>query len=47
MLHVGSALGLLIYFWRDWIKIITALFSGAPWMNVGDSGLLTGRSFAV
>jgi undecaprenyl-diphosphatase len=26
MLHVGSALGLLIYFWRDWIAIIRAFF---------------------
>ena len=26
MLHVGSAIGLLIYFWRDWIEIITAFF---------------------
>ena len=24
MLHVGSAVGLLIYFWRDWIAIIVA-----------------------
>ncbi len=24
MLHVGSAVGLLIYFWRDWIAIIRA-----------------------
>jgi len=24
MLHVGSALGLLIYFWRDWIALIRA-----------------------
>jgi undecaprenyl-diphosphatase len=24
MLHVGSAIGLLIYFWRDWIDIIRA-----------------------
>jgi undecaprenyl-diphosphatase len=24
MLHVGSAVGLLIYFWRDWIEIIGA-----------------------
>ncbi len=24
MLHVGSAIGLLIYFWRDWIEIIRA-----------------------
>src|SRR6267154_1931095 len=26
MLHVGSAVGLLIYFWRDWIEIIGAFF---------------------
>jgi undecaprenyl-diphosphatase len=27
MLHVGSAVGLLIYFWRDWIRIIRAFFT--------------------
>jgi undecaprenyl-diphosphatase len=27
MLHVGSAIGLLIYFWRDWIDIIRAFFA--------------------
>jgi undecaprenyl-diphosphatase len=27
MLHVGSAVGLLIYFWRDWIRIIKAFFT--------------------
>jgi undecaprenyl-diphosphatase len=26
MLHVGSAVGLLIYFWRDWVVIIKAFF---------------------
>jgi undecaprenyl-diphosphatase len=26
MLHVGSAIGLLIYFWQDWIEIIKAFF---------------------
>ena len=26
MLHVGSAAGLLIYFWRDWVAIIKAFF---------------------
>ncbi|MBV9424374.1 MAG: undecaprenyl-diphosphate phosphatase [Solirubrobacterales bacterium] len=26
MLHVGSAVGLLIYFWRDWVAIVTAFF---------------------
>src|SRR5580698_4976661 len=26
MLHVGSAVGLLIFFWRDWVKIIGAWF---------------------
>ncbi len=27
MLHVGSAVGLLIYFWRDWIVLIKAFFA--------------------
>lgn len=27
MLHVGSAVGLLIYFWRDWIALIRAFFT--------------------
>ncbi|HUB75720.1 MAG TPA: undecaprenyl-diphosphate phosphatase [Solirubrobacteraceae bacterium] len=27
MLHVGSAVGLLIYFWRDWIALIGAFFA--------------------
>jgi undecaprenyl-diphosphatase len=27
MLHVGSAVGLLIYFWRDWVAIIRAFFA--------------------
>src|ERR1700751_3108259 len=26
LLHVGSAIGLLIYFWRDWVEIIRAFF---------------------
>ncbi len=26
MLHVGSAIGLLIYFWRDWVEIVRAFF---------------------
>ena len=26
-LHVGSAIGLLIYFWRDWIRLIRAFFA--------------------
>ena len=26
MLHVGSALGLLVYFWRDWVAIVRAFF---------------------
>jgi undecaprenyl-diphosphatase len=25
-LHVGSAIGLLIYFWRDWVDIVRAFF---------------------
>jgi len=27
MLHVGSALGLLIYFWRDWVELVRAFFA--------------------
>jgi undecaprenyl-diphosphatase len=27
MLHVGSAVGLLIYFWRDWVAIIRGFFA--------------------
>jgi undecaprenyl-diphosphatase len=27
MLHVGSAIGLLIYFWRDWVRIIRGFFA--------------------
>ncbi len=27
MLHVGSAVGLVIYFWRDWVVIIKAFFA--------------------
>lgn len=26
MLHVGSAIGLLIYFWKDWVAIVRAFF---------------------
>lgn len=26
MLHVGSAVGLLVYFWRDWVAIVRAFF---------------------
>jgi undecaprenyl-diphosphatase len=26
LLHVGSALGLLVYFWRDWVQIVRAFF---------------------
>lgn len=26
MLHLGTALALLIYFWRDWVRLIGALF---------------------
>jgi undecaprenyl-diphosphatase len=27
MLHVGSAVGLLIYFWRDWVAIVGGFFA--------------------
>jgi undecaprenyl-diphosphatase len=30
MLHVGSALGLLAYYWRDWVQIVKAFFATLP-----------------
>ena len=30
MLHVGSALGLLAYYWRDWVAIVKAFFATLP-----------------
>ena len=29
MLHVGSAVGLLIYFWRDWVAIVKGVLRDA------------------
>jgi len=29
-LHVGSAVGLLVYFWRDWVVLIRAFFATIP-----------------
>ena len=29
-LHVGSAVGLLAYFWRDWVAIVRAFFATIP-----------------
>src|SRR5690349_20073976 len=29
LLHVGTALALLIYFWRDWWLLISSLFDGS------------------
>jgi undecaprenyl-diphosphatase len=29
LLHVGTATALLIYFWRDWVKIVTAVVGSA------------------
>src|SRR5438552_11159572 len=30
MLHVGTALALLIYFWRDWWLLLSSLLPGTP-----------------
>jgi undecaprenyl-diphosphatase len=30
MLHVGSAVGLLVYFWRTWVDIVKAFFATLP-----------------
>src|SRR6202161_260581 len=37
MLHVGSALGLLAYYWRDWVQIIRAFFRTLSKRRVEDS----------
>jgi undecaprenyl-diphosphatase len=36
MLHVGSALGLLFYYRRDWVEIISAFFRTLPKRRVDD-----------
>jgi undecaprenyl-diphosphatase len=33
-LHVATALALLIYFWRDWIRIITGLFTSIRYRRI-------------
>ncbi len=37
MLHVGSALGLLAYYWRDWVQIVRAFFRTLAKRRVEDS----------
>jgi undecaprenyl-diphosphatase len=37
MLHVGSALGLLAYYWRDWVQIVRAFFRTLVKRRVEDS----------
>ncbi len=37
MLHVGSALGLLVYYRRDWVEIISAFFRTLPKRRVDDA----------
>lgn len=29
MLHIGTAIALLLYFWRDWVELIAALFQSS------------------
>src|SRR6202034_2055189 len=36
-LHVGSALGLLAYYWRDWVQIVRAFFRTLAKRRIGDS----------
>jgi undecaprenyl-diphosphatase len=37
MLHVGSALGLLAYYWRDWVQIVRAFFRTLGKRRIDDS----------
>jgi undecaprenyl-diphosphatase len=36
MLHVGSALGLLAYYWRDWVQIVRAFLRTLPKRRIED-----------
>jgi undecaprenyl-diphosphatase len=41
MLHLGTALGLVLYFWRDWWAMLAALFGrGEPLAARAERGLL-------
>lgn len=37
MLHVGSAIGLLVYFWSTWVEIVKAFFATLPKRRVETS----------
>jgi undecaprenyl-diphosphatase len=37
MLHVGSALGLLAYYWRDWVQIVRGFFRTLAKRRIEDS----------
>src|SRR5215470_4394658 len=37
LLHVGTALALLIYFWRDWWLLLSSLLPGEPSSVRGES----------
>ncbi len=37
MLHVGSALGLLAYYWRDWVQIVRGFFRTLAKRRIDDS----------
>lgn len=30
LLHLGTAIALLLYFWRDWVNLLSALFTDKP-----------------
>ncbi len=42
MLHVGSALGLLAYYWRDWVQIVRAFFRTLAKRRIEDSHRASG-----
>src|ERR1700677_5148794 len=47
-LHVGSALGLLAYYWRDWVEIVRAFFHTLATRRIADSSeRLAGRMINV
>src|SRR5713226_4300745 len=46
-LHVGTALALLIYFWRDWWILLTSLLPGDGLHAEGDLGKAEARRVLV
>jgi undecaprenyl-diphosphatase len=36
-LHVATALALLIFFWRDWVRVVSGLWTSIRWRRISDA----------